>query len=350
MANIKLNKRQSEIIAFSKKNDSFQTSDILLFLKNYFQVERLTIVRDLSYLEKEGVLIKQGQGRSVFYKLSKGYLLVEEIDIEKYFSKTAKERRAKEKFNFDIFNDFKNIFSDEENNKLEELNKFYQKKIKLLSPGLLKKEIERMNIDFSWMSSKIEGNTYTLLETEHLIKNSQTSAGHTQEEAVMILNHKKTLDYIRENKNEFKIFKKKNIEDIHKLLTQNMGIVSGVRKRLVRISGTNYIPLDNEFQIKEALEDACSLLNEIKNPFEKTIVFLLLIAYIQAFEDGNKRTSRLCGNAILLANDCCPLSYSSINDLEYKKAVLLFYEQNNIFYFKKLFIEQFEFAVENYFG
>ena len=76
---------------------------------------------------------------------------------------------------------------------------------------------------------------------------------------------------------------------------------------------------------------------------------ILLIAYIQPFVDGNKRTSRMIGNAILLANNACPLSYRSINELEYKKAVLLFYEQNNLSYFKKLFIEQYEFVVGNYF-
>jgi Fic family protein len=74
-----------------------------------------------------------------------------------------------------------------------------------------------------------------------------------------------------------------------------------------------------------------------------------MIAYIQPFEDGNKRTSRMVSNAILLAFGICPLSYRSIDEAEYKKAVILFYELNNISYFKQLFIEQFRFAVNNYF-
>ncbi|MBU4057052.1 Fic family protein, partial [Patescibacteria group bacterium] len=81
----------------------------------------------------------------------------------------------------------------------------------------------------------------------------------------------------------------------------------------------------------------------------KAVIAMILIAYIQPFEDGNKRTSRLTGNAILMAHDICPLSYRNMDEVEYKKAVILFYEQNNIGYFKKLFIEQFEFAVKNYF-
>ena len=165
----------------------------------------------------------------------------------------------------------------------------------------------------------------------------------------MILNHKKTLDYIRKNKKYFKKISIRKIEDIHYLLTEKLGISKGLRKSAVGIVGTKYKPLDNGFQIKEALEKTCRLINREKNSFSKTILLMVLISYIQPFEDGNKRTSRLMGNAILIADNICPLSYRSIDEVEYKKAVILFYEQNNINYFKRLFIEQFESAVKNYF-
>ena len=74
-----------------------------------------------------------------------------------------------------------------------------------------------------------------------------------------------------------------------------------------------------------------------------------MISYLQPFEDGNKRTSRILGNAILLANDICLLSYRSVNESDYKKGMILFYEQNYVKYFKELFVEQFKFAVDNYF-
>ena len=126
--------------------------------------------------------------------------------------------------------------------------------------------------------------------------------------------------------------------------------MKNLRKSLVRITGTNFKPLDNEIQIREALEKTCELVNQIKDIFEKAVILMLLIAYIQPFVDGNKRTSRLSGNAILQSFDSCPLSYRSLDEIEYKKAILLFYEQNNISYFKELFLKQFKFAVENYFG
>jgi Fic family protein len=214
----------------------------------------------------------------------------------------------------------------------------------------MRKEIERLNIDFSWKSSKIEGNTYSLLETEQLIKNQKEASGHSREEATMILNHKKALEYIDRNKNEFQSMSVPKIENIHSLLVDGLNVTKNLRKTLVGITGTNYRPLDNEFQIKEALEKTCKSVNETRDVFEKAIVLMLLIAYIQPFVDGNKRTSRLSGNAILQSFNSCPLSYRSMDEGEYKKAILLFYEQNNISYFKELFLKQFEFAVENYFG
>jgi Fic family protein len=166
----------------------------------------------------------------------------------------------------------------------------------------------------------------------------------------MILNHKKALDYVGNNKKDFQSVSVAKIENIHSLIVDNLNVTKNLRKSLIGITGTNYKPLDNEFQIREALEKACDLVNQTKDVFEKAVILMLLIAYIQPFVDGNKRTSRLSGNAILQSFDSCLLSYRSMDEIEYKKAILLFYEQNNISYFKELFLKQFEFAVENYFG
>ena len=91
------------------------------------------------------------------------------------------------------------------------------------------------------------------------------------------------------------------------------------------------------------------MINRTENPIEKALIAVLMIAYIQPFEDGNKRTSRILGNALLLASDYCPLSYRSVDEVEYKKAIIMFYEQNNATYFKRLFLEQYRQAVKKYF-
>ena len=102
----------------------------------------------------------------------------------------------------------------------------------------------------------------------------------------------KRQEYIRENKEDFRLISVRKIESIHDLLMEELGITRGIRKTLVRITGTSYLPLDNEFQIREALEKTCELVNERTDIFEKAVVLMLFIAYIQPFVDGNKRTSR----------------------------------------------------------
>ena len=115
------------------------------------------------------------------------------------------------------------------------------------------------------------------------------------------------------------------------------------------ISGTNYRPLDNEFQIREALESASKLVNKKENIFEKALLILALVSYIQPFMDGNKRTAKIVSNSILMNYKYCPISFRTVESLGYKKAMLLFYEQNNLSRFKEIFINQFEFAVKTYF-
>jgi len=93
----------------------------------------------------------------------------------------------------------------------------------------------------------------------------------------------------------------------------------------------------------------CDLINKKENVFEQALLALILISYIQPFVDGNKRTARIVSNAILINNKYCPISFRTVDSVDYKKAMLLFYEQNNITIFKRIFIEQYEFAVKTYF-
>ena len=232
---------------------------------------------------------------------------------------------------------------------LELLQEQFQKNISQLSEIEYHKEFERLAIDLSWKSSQIEGNTYSLLETERLLKEKETASGKTKEEAIMLLNHKEAIDFILENPDYLIPLSISKIEDIHILLMKELGVDKNIRKRRVGISGTNYRPLDNEFQISEALSNMCELVNSKENIFEKALLLLLLISYIQPFVDGNKRTARIVANAILINHKYCPISFRTVDSVEYKKAMLLFYEQNNISGFKEIFMDQFRFAVNTYF-
>lgn len=349
----KLNKRQEVILEYiSNCEEAVSVADVLKYIrKDFEEIARITVVRDIVLLTEEKFLFRYGAGRGVRYGLAPQFELLQEIDIEEYFSIPQDKRIIKKSFDFNIFDLLKeDVFTIAEKKELISLNKEFLSNFKKIdSEVILAKEFERILIEFSWKSSQIEGNTYSLLDTEELIKENKKAKGKTEKETQMILNHKTAFNFVLENKDDFKALSRAKIENIHKLLTDDLEIVKNLRSTPVGIVGTNYKPLDNKFQIEEAVDAMIKLINNKENIFEKAFLCLVLLSYIQAFEDGNKRTARLVSNAVLLAGGSTPMSYRAVNEVEYKKASLLFYEKNNISYFKNIFLQQFEFAVKNYF-
>jgi len=317
-----------------------------------FDSSDTTLKRMLSAQISAGNIIVSGQGKATRYSLSKACRIATPIDINTYFLHDQDARQIQSTFNFDLITDILpsvHLFTNEELLQLEALQAQFKQNMSELSPTTYRKEMERLGVDLSWKSSQIEGNTYSLLETERLLRESKTADGKTQEEAVMLLNHKYTLRFLLDNKDYLQELSVRRIEDIQSMLVEGLETEKGLRHRRVGITGTNYRPLDNEFKIREALETSCNIINQRQSVFEKALLALLLISYIQPFADGNKRTSRLVSNGILMAYDHCPLSFRTIDSIDYKKAMLVFYEQNNIVPFKEIFISQYKFAVEEYF-
>lgn len=341
---------QLEILQFLHYNPSSSRVEISAGLIE--APNERTLKRIIAELVQNGDVIVEGKGKATRYSLSAQVHLMMPLNIDTYFIKDIDERKVQESFNFQLIQDVLprvTLFTPEEKIRLESAHKEFLANMETLSDLEYRKEMERLGVDLSWKSSQIEGNTYSLLETERLLKEKQTAQGKTKEEAVMLLNHKDALDFILDNPDYLKELSVRRLEDIHSILTKELGVGNGIRKRRVGITGTNYRPLDNEFQIREALEDTCQLINGKENVFEKALLILVLLSYIQAFTDGNKRTARISSNAVLIAWGYCPISFRTVDSVDYKKAMLMFYEQNNIAAFKKIFIEQYEFAVKNYF-
>lgn len=341
---------KSEILDYIKNNPKCSSNDILNGISQEMSIA--TLKRSLQNLVASGLVKSIGELKSRRYEISPSYDIIRPIDVERYFEKEIDERIIQERFNHELITKTLNIISIYKDSELDQLNKL-QDKFKLnsskLSVSEYKNELERLAIDLSWKSSQIEGNTYSLLETERLLKDKETAVGKTKDEANMLLNHKDALDFIIGHPDYISPLTVSIIEDIHSILVKDLDINRNVRKSRVGISGTNYKPLDNEFQIKEALAAMCNLINSKEKVFEKALLALVLISYIQPFSDGNKRTARIISNAILMNNHYCPISFRTIDSIEYKKAMLIFYEQTNINPFKNIFIGQFEFAVNTYF-
>ena len=317
-----------------------------------FEGSDATLKRAIASLVGNGNIIVTGKARATRYSLSPQAHLLMPLNLDTYFAKDVDERQVQTSFNFQLIRDqlpTVELFTEDERKHLNELQQMFRKHVNEMTVNEYKKEMERLGIDLSWKSSQIEGNTYSLLETERLLRESKTAEGKTKEEAIMLLNHKDALRFILDNPNYLQLLSLSHIEDIHTLLTKDLSVDKGIRHRRVGITGTNYHPLDNEFQIREAIHDTCELINGKDNVFEKALLTLVLLSYIQAFSDGNKRTARITSNAILIANGYCPLSFRTVDSVDYKKAMLIFYEQNNLFAFKQIFMQQFEFAVSEYF-
>lgn len=317
-----------------------------------FEGSDATLKRMIAQQVSNGDVVVEGKARATRYKLSDQAHLLMPLNLDTYFAQDVDDRKVQDSFSFELIKEQLpqvSLFTEEEKVHLAQLQSEFRRHVDEMSPNEYNKEMERLGIDLSWKSSQIEGNTYSLLETERLLKESKTADGKTQEEAVMLLNHKYALRFILDNPEYLEQLSVSHIEDIHQLLTNGLSVDKGIRHRRVGITGTNYRPLDNEFQIREAMRDTCDLINGKSDVFEKALLALVLLSYIQAFSDGNKRTARITSNAILIANGYCPLSFRSVDSIDYKKAMLIFYEQNNIYAFKKIFMDQFEFAVSEYF-
>jgi len=345
-----LSQKQQKILSILAKNGKMPSSAIHEeFLKTKENVALITVKRALSEMVDARVIIEAGGGRSTVYEIGISGRVFFDIDARDYCAVEPDWRYGLGRYNFDLFAKMPaEVFYDEERARLEAATKTYKQRSQNVTPVTQKKELERLIIELSWKSSKIEGNTYTLLETEKLILENKKAEGRSKNETQMILNHKDAFDFVRQNQQEFKKINRANLEKLHSILVKDMGVGFGLRKAPVGITGTKYQPLDNIYQIEEAVKMLSAAAERMENIFAKSLLAVLGISYVQPFEDGNKRTARLMANALLLSHGLVPLSYRSVNETDYRQATIVFYELNSIVPFKEIFLGQYEFSASNY--
>jgi len=199
----------------------------------------------------------------------------------------------------------------------------------------------RLLIDLSWNSSRLEGNTYSLLETERLLELGEAAEGKDALEAQMILNHKAAIELLVEQADETG-FNRYTILNLHALLADNLladpQAVGRLRRIPVGIDGTVYHPLEVPQLIDEYFQKILDTAAAITDPFEQTFFALVHLAYLQAFEDVNKRVSRLAANIPLIRENLCPLSFVDVPERAYIDGVLGVYELNRIELLRDVFV------------
>jgi fido (protein-threonine AMPylation protein) len=190
----------------------------------------------------------------------------------------------------------------------------------------------RLIIDLSYNSSRLEGNTYSLLDTERLLLHGDQAEGKLDEEKAMILNHKEAIRYLVDNAPKIEV-SRNVICTLHYLLSDGLvepSEAGKVRKHGVRIGGSTYIPFEDPRKIEQQLGKIAIKAAAIRDPYEQSIFLLIHISYLQIFADVNKRTARLSANISLIKGNLVPLAFSDVRVDDYMSAMIAIYELQDV--------------------
>lgn len=209
----------------------------------------------------------------------------------------------------------------------------------------------RLLIDLSWASSRLEGNTYTRLDTQNLIELGQAAKGKDRREAQMILNHKAAIELLVGEAEDIG-FNPFTFFNLHALLSENLLVDPGesgrLRHRIVEVSGTVFHPLGVPQQIDHYFRIILDKAEAIEDPFEQAFFIMVHIPYLQPFVDVNKRVSRLGANIPLIRRNLCPLSFIDVPEQAYVEGTLGVYELKQIDLLRDVFIWAYERSCQRY--
>lgn len=211
--------------------------------------------------------------------------------------------------------------------------------------------LNRLLIDLSWASSRLEGNTYTRLDTQNLIEHSREAEGKDRLETQMILNHKAAIEFLVEEAEGigFDMF---TFMNLHALLSENLladpGASGRLRTRIVEIGGTVYRPLAVPQQIEELFRTTLDKAGAIRDPFEQAFFLMVHVPYLQPFEDVNKRVSRLAANIPFIKASLCPLSFVDVPERAYVEGTLAIYEHGRTELLRDVFIWAYQRSCEQF--
>lgn len=211
--------------------------------------------------------------------------------------------------------------------------------------------LDRLLIDLSWASSRLEGNTYSRLDTQNLIQFGHVAAGKDQLEAQMILNHKAAIEMLVDQAGEI-AFNRYTVQNLHALLAENLlpdPAAGGRLRRIdVVISGSVYQPLAVPQQIEEHFDVLLAKTSAIEDPFEQAFFGMVQLPYLQPFDDINKRTSRLAANIPLIRQNLAPLSFVDVPHDLYIEGTLGIYELNRVDLLRDVFEWAYERSCQRY--
>ena len=300
-----------------------------------------TLSRRLNELQRRGQIVRHGLRRGTRYALD---------PVTLHFS-IASERRKPVNYNFALILEYRPNVTHWLSALQRQRLRAAGERIRALPPAHGSTVLERLAIDLSWASSHLEGNTYTLLDTERLLVEGRTAAGHSPHETRMILNHKAALDYLRAHAAFFGP-RTQDIRELHSLLANGLladeADAGRIRRGIVEIGGSAYFPITPPQQLEEQLELILEKARAIEDAFEQSLFLLAFIPYLQPFIDVNKRVGRLAANIPLLKANVCPMSYRDMDKERYTQGLLAFYELNRPEVLARAYADAYERGVDRY--
>lgn len=337
------------------------------------EISRRTLQRRLSRLVSDGRLMTEGEGRALRYRVMSTLHEIQtadsppalESEIEPYIPLSSEGREIKDYVRRPIQKRTPVGYNQ------SFLEAYYPNKISYL-PGELRNQLRtigtpsegdrpagtfardimnRLLIDLSWASSRLEGNTYSRLDTERLIEFGQAAEGKDAMETQMILNHKAAIELLVDEADRVE-FSPYTIFSLHALLSDGLladrSAGGRIRNRPVDIGGSVYRPIAIPQRIEELFRIVISLAKEISDPFEQSFFVMVHLPYLQPFEDMNKRVSRLAANIPLIRHNLCPLSFIDVPERAYIDAMLGIYELNRIELLCDVFVWAYERSCQQY--
>lgn len=314
-----------------------------------FSINDKTLQRRLTALFDNGRIARKGERKATRYhpieasiETNKGHL--KDITANIFSSKSQEKLKflhtplhAREKVSYN--RDFLDSYVPNQNQYVpkkirESLFQEGKRFDEQLAAGTYAQQIcQRLLIDLSYNSSRLEGNTYSRLDTQKLVEEGISAEGKVHEETVMIMNHKEAILFLVENAQDIEL-NSLTIRNLHHLLSQdlltNPEACGNIRVLEVDIGQSTYKPLANPHALKELFELVLQKAKKIKDPFEQSFFLLVHLSYLQAFEDVNKRTSRLSCNIPFIKGNLCPLSFTDVTRDDYTAALLSIYERNDV--------------------
>ena len=339
-------------------------------------VPRRTLQYRLGRLVAMGRLVRHAQGRSTVYRLPPAADAVPQAhagaattgvsvdpvpddltrlrtELRQRFLSQPPDQRTPVGYRREFLDDYRpNVsayLSSEERTRLQSLGEVHETPQPAGTHA--RRILDRMLIDLSWNSSRLEGNTYSLLDTKRLIELGHPAAGRDIRDTQMILNHKHAIEFLVEGADDI-AFDRRTILNLHGILAENLlpdpTAPGRLRRMPVSIGASAYQPPAVPAQVEECFNRILVTAQAIHHPMEQALFCLVQLPYLQAFDDVNKRVSRLAANIPLIKHDLAPLSFNDMPRDYYTDALLLVYEQNNVSLMKDLFNWAYERSAARY--